>query len=67
MKNQFTLEGVLETMRIVNKTIYGVDPYEDDVCGYCGGTGELACDESDGEGHIQRGVGIEKCICQINK
>jgi len=33
-------------------------------CEYCHGTGEVATDESDGEGHIMRGVGTSKCICQ---
>lgn len=33
------------------------------VCEYCEGTGEMACDEDDGEGHIMRGVGTTKCIC----
>lgn len=36
-------------------------------CEYCGGTGEVATDEDDGEGHIMRGVGTEKCICQIEQ
>ena len=34
-------------------------------CDYCGGSGRIATDESDGEGHIMQGVGREKCICQI--
>ena len=38
---------------------------EDEVCELCGGTGEITTDEDDGEGHIQRGVGTRKCICQI--
>ena len=33
-------------------------------CEYCGGTGEVATDEDDGEGHTMRGVGSQKCICQ---
>jgi len=36
-------------------------------CEYCGGTGEVSTDESDGEGHIERGVGSQKCICQIEQ
>jgi len=36
----------------------------DDVCEYCNGTGEIATDEDDGEGHTMRGVGTRKCICQ---
>ena len=39
---------------------------EDDYCTDCGGTGEISTDESDGEGHIQRGVGTQKCHCKIN-
>ncbi len=63
---QITFENVIGTIRIVNKALYGVDPFEE-VCGYCDGTGELAADEDDGEGHTQRGVGTQKCICQIKK
>ena len=33
-------------------------------CERCYGTGEVATDESDGEGHIMRGVNLEKCLCQ---
>ena len=40
---------------------------EDKCCEFCGGTGEVSTDESDGEGHIQRGVGTEKCICQLGE
>ena len=38
-----------------------------DVCEFCGGTGKVSCDEDDGEGNVQRGVGIRKCICQIKQ
>jgi hypothetical protein len=40
--------------------------YDDEVCEECGGTGEVATDEDDGEGHLMRGVGTSKCICQIS-
>lgn len=33
-------------------------------CAECGGTGEVATDEDDGEGHTMRGVGSQPCICQ---
>jgi hypothetical protein len=33
-------------------------------CALCDGTGEVATDEDDGEGHIMRGVGTETCLCQ---
>lgn len=33
-------------------------------CEHCHGTGEVATDEDDGEGHTMRGVGTQKCICQ---
>ena len=33
-------------------------------CERCHGSGEVATDESDGEGHIMRGVNLEKCLCQ---
>ena len=35
------------------------------VCADCGGTGEIAVDETDGEGHTMKGVGSQKCHCQI--
>lgn len=35
-----------------------------EVCEYCLGEGTIATDESDGEGHIMRGVGTKKCVCQ---
>jgi len=36
-----------------------------EVCDYCEGSGIIATDESDGEGHIMQGVGTAECICQI--
>ena len=41
---------------------YRDNPY---YCEDCGGTGEISTDESDGEGHIMRGVGSKKCHCRI--
>lgn len=38
---------------------------QEEVCEFCLGEGTVSTDESDGEGHIMRGVGTEKCICQI--
>lgn len=35
----------------------------EEVCAYCLGEGEYSTDESDGEGHIMRGVGTQKCHC----
>lgn len=41
---------------------------DEELCEYCGGTGEIATDVDDGEGHIMRGVGdLKPCICQIKK
>ena len=37
---------------------------EEGECAECDGTGEVSTDESDGEGHIMRGVGTETCLCQ---
>ena len=37
----------------------------EEVCAYCLGDGEYSTDESDGEGHIMRGVGTQKCHCTI--
>ncbi len=36
------------------------------ICSACLGEGEVPSDEDDGEGHVMRGVGIEKCICKIH-
>lgn len=41
-----------------------VDYSKEERCEHCKGTGEVATDEDDGEGHIMRGVGTSKCICQ---
>ena len=35
------------------------------VCPECHGEGEVSTDVDDGEGHTMRGVGTEKCRCQI--
>ena len=35
-------------------------------CEICQDTGEVSTDEDDGEGHIQRGVGTQKCECRFN-
>jgi hypothetical protein len=40
---------------------------KDQVCEFCEGTGLVSVDESDGEGHMMRGVGTEKCICQLEE
>lgn len=40
---------------------------ESEVCQFCFGTGEINIDQDDGEGHIQAGVGIAKCFCQIEE
>lgn len=39
----------------------------EEVCAYCLGDGEYSTDESDGEGHIMRGVGTQKCHCTIDE
>lgn len=38
----------------------------EDKCEWCGGEGVIATDEDDGEGHTMRGVGSQKCICQVS-
>ena len=35
-------------------------------CDLCGGTGEIAMDQEDGEGHTMSGVETRKCVCQNN-
>ena len=37
----------------------------EDVCAFCLGEGEYSTDESDGEGHVMRGVGTQKCHCKM--
>lgn len=39
----------------------------EEVCAHCLGEGEYSTDESDGEGHIMRGVGTQKCHCSIKE
>jgi hypothetical protein len=39
----------------------------EEVCADCLGEGEYSTDESDGEGHIMRGVGTQKCHCSIEE
>lgn len=43
---------------------FNIKTTEEGECAECGGTGEVATDEDDGEGHIMRGVGTAKCECQ---
>lgn len=35
--------------------------------GECDGSGEVSTDESDGEGHIMRGVGTRACRCRTER
>ncbi len=37
----------------------------EEVCGECYGTGEVAIDVDDGEGHSMAGVGTIKCNCKL--
>jgi len=38
----------------------------EDVCALCNGEGEVATDELDHDSHqVMRGVGTEKCLCQV--
>lgn len=37
-----------------------------DECPFCGGDGWVSTDERDSDGNIERGVGRQKCICQID-
>lgn len=43
---------------------FAITGSEEGECAECGGTGEVPCDEDDGEGHTQSGVGTQKCICR---
>lgn len=58
-------EDTCSTKHMCNKCGLGCKVTE--VCMYCFGTGEISVDESDGEGHMQHGVGTEKCVCQIKE
>jgi len=40
---------------------------EKEICEYCEGSGEVAVYETDGEGLWMEGVGVEKCICLVEK
>lgn len=35
-------------------------------CEWCHGSGEVATDVDDGEGHLMHGVGSEKCQCRTD-
>jgi len=58
-------EDVEEGRLIKEQSTKGTVKYEKvERCEHCNGTGEVATDEDDGEGHIMQGVGAEKCLCQ---
>lgn len=40
---------------------------DNQMCEYCHDEGEVSTDESDGEGHIMRGVGSRKCECKLSE
>ena len=46
-------------------TIHEPAENKEEVCEFCGGTGEVSVDETDSDGNIQRGVGTHKCICRV--
>lgn len=63
----FIADDVAEGREIVlgNKLATGKVEYtSEERCEHCHGSGEVATDEDDGEGHTMRGVGTQKCICQ---
>lgn len=37
------------------------------ICADCEGTGVVAVDEDDGDGHTMRGTGSQKCLCQVKE
>lgn len=41
-------------------------PQVEKVCEFCHGTGEVSCDERDSDGNWQRGVGTQRCECQLD-
>ena len=63
-----TSNQILEEQEFSRKEIEAMpEPETPDVCEFCGGTGEVSFDESDGEGHFTQGTGTKKCICALGE
>lgn len=56
-----------EQLSFTDKIQFSITSTQEEGCAECGGTGEVACDETDRDGNIESGVGTQKCICQLEK
>lgn len=39
----------------------------EEICEFCLGEGEVSTDERDRDGNWERGVGTQRCICQLSE
>lgn len=58
------IESYHGTYKITQQQLINVLVEEGLMCEDCFDEGEITTDESDGEGHIQRGVGTRTCHCK---
>lgn len=65
VSNYCDAEDTCRTLHMCNRC--GFDCEVTKVCMYCLGTGKISIDEEDGEGHTMRGVGEQRCYCQIKE
>lgn len=58
------LESYHGTYEITQQQLIDLLVEDNQMCEDCHDEGEVSTDESDGEGHIMRGVGSQKCHCK---
>lgn len=59
------LDKIFEVQDPVEELDINITTVDEGECAECGGTGKVDCDEDDGEGHTQRGVGERMCMCRV--
>lgn len=58
------IESPYGTYTITEDQLINLLIEDNQMCEYCNDEGEVSTDESDGEGHIMRGVGSRRCECK---
>lgn len=58
------LEGINGSYEITQQQLIDLLIEDGQLCEDCYDEGEVSTDESDGEGHIMRGVGSQRCHCK---
>jgi len=58
------IESPYGNYTITEKQLIDLLIEDNQMCEHCLDEGEISEDESDGEGHIMRGVGSRRCICK---